>query len=127
MNEAFPPPADGLANLVEPEVQRLAARMAQDAFTRSDETAPILAALCEMMVALVSHMPTLGWRLVADALAVIQLRCLTEAAAAQELAAATTGKLFAALRGALPPERFDSILAHANQAVMAWQRTRRAH
>jgi hypothetical protein len=34
MTEAFQPPADGLADLAPPEVQRLAARMAQDAFTR---------------------------------------------------------------------------------------------
>jgi hypothetical protein len=34
MTEAFQPPADGLAYLAPPEVQRLAARMAQDAFTR---------------------------------------------------------------------------------------------
>ena len=33
MTEAFQPPADGLADLAPPEVQRLAARMAQDAFT----------------------------------------------------------------------------------------------
>ena len=31
---AFAPPNDGLAALAAPEVQRLAARMAQDAFTR---------------------------------------------------------------------------------------------
>ena len=32
--EAFSLPADGLASLATPDVQRLAARMAQDAFTR---------------------------------------------------------------------------------------------
>ena len=54
MTEAFLPPADGLAKLAPPEVQRLAARMAQDAFTRifrltleSDEAA-LQAAVGEM-------------------------------------------------------------------------------
>ena len=43
-------------------------------------------------------MPTLGWRLVADALASIQLRCLADAAASTELARETTEGLFVALR-----------------------------
>lgn len=92
-----------------------------------DEATAILAALGGMMVALVDRMPTLGWRLVADALAHIQLRCLSDAAAAQGLAAEMNGELFAALRRALPRERSEAILAHASQAVLAWQRARRAH
>jgi hypothetical protein len=251
MTEAFLPPADGLANLVPPEVQRLAARMAQDAFTRifrltlesdaaalqaavaemqerasnwaraapdddaralrlallvggidqwglayaqafglvampgvsallgglrngldaaadarfqqryaaielaegdavdfkmelrrnihlalwhamiacadRDEALAILAALGGMMVALVGHMPALGWRLAADALAHIQLRCLSDAAASTDLARETTEGLFVALRQALPREISEPMFAQANQAVIAWQQARRVH
>ena len=251
MTEAFQPPADGLADLAPPEVQRLAARMAQDAFTRifrltleGDEAAlqaavagmqerannwaraapgddaralrlallasgidqwalaygqafrlaalpgvsillggmrsaldaaddarfqrqfaaieaaegdavdfkmelrrnihlalwhamiacddraeaqAILAALGGMLVALVGHMPTLGWRLVADALASIQLRCLADAAASTELARETTEGLFVALRQALPREVSEPIFAQAHQVVIAWQQSRRVH
>lgn len=89
------------------------------------EALSILAALGGMLVALVGQMPSLGWRLVADALAHIQLRCLTEAAASGDLARETTEELFAALRRSLPRERYESMLAQANQAVIAWQRSRR--
>jgi hypothetical protein len=92
-----------------------------------DQAAAILAALGGMMVALVDRMPTLGWRLVADALAHIQLRCLSDGAAAQGLAAEMNGELFAALRRELPRQRSEAILAHAGQAVLAWQRARRVH
>ena len=251
MNEAFLPPADGLAKLASPDVQRLAARMAQDAFTRifrltlesdeaalqaavgemqeragnwaraaadddaralrlallvsgidqwalayaqafglvalpgvsvllgglrnaldadgdarfrqryaaidqaesdavdfkmelrrnihlalwhamiasgdRDEALAILDALGSMLVALVSHMPTLGWRLVAEALALIQLRCLADAAASTDLARETTEGLFVALRQALPREISEPMFAQAHQAVIAWQRARRVH
>ena len=251
MNEAFQPPTDGLANLGPPEVQRLAARMAQDAFTRifrltleRDEAAlqtavaemqeragnwaraagnddgralrlallisgidqwglayaqafgllampgvsallgglrnsldaaadarlqrqyaaiervegdavdfkmelrrnihlalwhamiacddraeaqAILAALGGMLLALVGHMPTLGRRLVADALASIQLRCVADAAASTDLARETTEGLFVALRQALPREVSEPIFAQAHQAVIAWQQSRRMH
>lgn len=92
-----------------------------------DEALAILAALGGMLVALVGHMPTIGWRLVADALAHIQLRCLTDAAAGTDLGRETTAALFAALRQALPRETSEPMFAHANQAVIAWQRSRRAH
>lgn len=251
MNEAFLPPADGLANLAPPEVQRLAARMAQDAFTRifrlslerneaalqaavgemqeragnwaraapgddaralrlallasgidqwglayaqafglaalpgvsvllgglhseldaaaaarfqqrraaieqvesdaidfkmelrrnihlalwhamiacddRDEARAILAALGGMLVGLIGHMPALGWRLVADALVNIQLRCLADAAASTDLARETTEGLFVALRQALPREVSEQMFAQANQAVIAWQQARRVH
>ncbi|MDO8787850.1 MAG: hypothetical protein Q7J42_07250 [Sulfuritalea sp.] len=92
-----------------------------------DEALSILAALGAMLVALVAQMPTIGWRLVADALALIQLRCLADAAASTDLARETTEALFAALRRALPRETSEPIFAHANQAVITWQRSRRVH
>jgi len=90
-----------------------------------DEAQAILAALGGMLAALVNRMPTLGWRLVADALAHIQLRCLSEAAASTELARETNAALFTALRQNLPREISEPMFAHANQAVIAWQRSRR--
>lgn len=90
-----------------------------------DEALSILAALGGMLAALVERMPNLGWRLVADALAHIQLRCLTDGAASGGLARETTEALFAALRQALPRETFEPMLAQANQVVIAWQRSRR--
>jgi hypothetical protein len=94
---------------------------------KREEAAPILAALGGMLVALVERMPLLGWRLAADALAHIQLRCLSDAAASTELARETNAALFTALRQNLPREISELMMAHANQAVIAWQRARRAH
>ena len=90
-----------------------------------EQARTILAALGGMLVALVGHMPLLGWRLAADALAHIQLRCLQDAAATTDLARETTEGLFVALRQALPRETSEPMFAHANQAVIAWQQARR--
>jgi hypothetical protein len=90
------------------------------------EAETLLAALGGMMVALTKKMPLLGWRLVADALAHIQLRCLTEAAASTELAREVNAALFTALRQNLPREISEPMFAHANQVVLAWQQARRA-
>lgn len=97
------------------------------ACTDRDEALAILAALGGMLVALVAHMPTLGWRLVADALATIQLRCLSDAAASTELARESTEGLFVALRRALPREISEPMFAQSNQIVIAWQQSRRVH
>jgi len=90
------------------------------------EAETILAALGGMMVVLTQKMPLLGWRLVADALAHIQLRCLTEAAASTELARDVNAALFTALRQNLPRDISEPMFAHANQVVIAWQQARRA-
>ncbi|MDP2133645.1 MAG: hypothetical protein Q8J99_08555 [Sulfuritalea sp.] len=122
--------AEGAAIDFKMELRRnihLALWHAMIACTDRAEAGAILAALGGMIVALVGQMPVFGARLAADALAHIQQRCLSDPAAARGLAAEMTGELFAALRGALPPEQFESIAAHANQAVIAWQRARRAH
>jgi len=93
----------------------------------ADDAAPILAALGGLLVGLVQRMPQLGWRLAADTLAHIQLRCLSDAAASTEQARETNAALFTALRQNLPREFSEPMFAHANQAVIAWQRARRAH
>ena len=90
------------------------------------EAETILAALGGMMVVLTQKMPLLGWRLVADALAHIQLRCLTEAAASTGLARDVNAALFTALRQNLPRDISEPMFAHANQVVIAWQQARRA-
>lgn len=87
----------------------------------------VLAQLGGMMLALVRAMPTLGWRLVADALAHIQIQCLRDGLAVEGLAQETTQTLFASLRQALPREQHDRIMAHATQALLAWQQARRAN
>lgn len=88
------------------------------------EAEALRAALGGMLVALVNKMPLLGWRLVADALAHIQLLCLGEGAAGSELAREVNAGLFAALRQNLPREISEPMFAHANQVVLAWQRSR---
>jgi len=92
-----------------------------------DEALALLGVLGGMLVALVKRMPALGWRLVADALTLIQLRCLADAAASTDLARETTEGLFVALRQALPREVSEPMFAQANQAVIAWQQSRRVH
>jgi hypothetical protein len=90
-----------------------------------EEAEPILAALGGMIVALIGRMPLLGWRLAADALANIQMRCLSDAAASTDLARETTEGLFVGLRQALPREITEPMFAHANQAVIGWQQAKR--
>lgn len=85
----------------------------------------ILQALGSLMLALDQRMPTLGWRLLADALAHIQIGLLDEATT--DLARASTQQLFDSLRHALAQERYQAILAHSSQALLAWQQARRAH
>lgn len=90
-----------------------------------DEADSILQPLGSLMVSLVNRMPELGWRLVADALASIQCRLLGDAAAS-DVAQDATRRLFDALRASLPAQRYQEILAHSGQAVIAWQQSRRA-
>jgi len=78
-----------------------------------------------LMLALTQLMPEHGWRLLADALAHIQIRCLADGLAAGGLAQETTQGLFEALSQALPKDARDRVFAHAAQAVLAWQQARR--
>lgn len=92
----------------------------------SEEAQGILHPLGSMLLALDRQMPELGWRLVADALAHIQISLLGEMAAATELAQDSTQQLFGALRQALPAQRYQSIVRHSGQVVLAWQQLRRS-
>lgn len=86
----------------------------------------ILGTLGGSLCGLTRLMPELGWRLVADALAHIQIRCLAEGFAADGLAREMNEALFSALSGGLAPALRDRVMAHAAQAVLGWQRAQRA-
>lgn len=86
----------------------------------------ILQVLGSMMLALEKQLPQLGWRMLADALASIQIALLSDEIGASTLAQESTQQLFASLRQALPAERYQAILAHSGQAVVAWQQARRS-
>ena len=85
----------------------------------------ILSNLGGMMVALTREMPQLGWRLVADAIAHIQIQCLAGSFATEGLAQEMTENLFAALSRELPAECRDLVMAHAARSVLAWQQANR--
>lgn len=85
---------------------------------------PVIQALGSQLLALDAAMPALGWRLVADTLAHIQIHLL-ENSGAVGLAQSSTQCLFASLRQAWPKERHERIMAQAAQAVLAWQRQTR--
>ena len=91
----------------------------------TEESQQILQNLASMMLVLDGKMPQLGWRLLADALASIQISLLSESLAASALAQEATQQLFEALRQSLPKERFQAMLAYSGQAVLAWQQSRR--
>ena len=71
-------------------------------------------------------MPTLGGKLLADALAGIQISLLGDSNAATALAQKNTEHLFAALRQNLPAEQYREILAYSGRAVLAWDQARRS-
>ena len=90
-----------------------------------DQATAILTRLGSMLLALIAHMPELGWRLVADTLANIQIRCVAEGLASEGLAQESNQALFAALAGGLPADTRDRVMAYANQAVLGWLQARR--
>lgn len=90
-----------------------------------EQATAILTRLGGMMFALTELMPVLGWRLVADAVAHIQIQCLAEGLAADGLAREMNEALFGALSKELPAQFRDRVMAYATQAVLAWQQARR--
>lgn len=89
-----------------------------------EESQPILASLCNTLLSIYKEMPQLGWRLVADSLASIQISLLADSLSASALAQSATQQLFDNLRQALAKDRFQAILAHSGQAVLSWQQSR---
>ncbi|MDX9698980.1 MAG: hypothetical protein RBT55_05325 [Rhodocyclaceae bacterium] len=86
-----------------------------------DQATAILSQLGGMLFVLVRSMPQLGWRLVADTLANIQIQCIAHGLAADGLGREMTVSLFAALNQELPAEHRDRVMAYANQSVLAWK------
>lgn len=91
-----------------------------------DEALRLAGQLGGQLLALVRDMPLSGWRLVADALASIQIRCLADGLASEGLAQEATQALFGALSRELPAEQRNVVMAHAGRAVIAWQQANRA-
>lgn len=85
----------------------------------------IATTLGSLLLSLDRNMPTLGWRLVADTLAHIQIRCLS--ASLSDAAQQNTAELFDALRAALQPDHGAAVFALANQAAASWQQAARAN
>lgn len=90
-----------------------------------DEALRLAGQLGGQLLGLVRDMPLAGWRLVADALASIQIRCLADGLAAEGIAQEATQALFGALARELPAEHRDAVMAHASRAVIAWQQASR--
>lgn len=92
----------------------------------AEQVKNIVQPLGSMMVVLTQQMPELGWRLLADALANIQICLLSETVPATPLAQEGTQQLFASLRHALAQDCYQNILAHSGQVVIAWQQASRS-
>jgi len=86
----------------------------------------LLKLLGGMLLALNRAMPSLGWRLIADALASIQIRCLKHALAVSGLAQETTQELFAGLQAELPEAVRELVNTHSAEAVRAWREAQQA-
>ena len=92
----------------------------------AEQVKNIVQPLGSMMVVLTQQMPELGWRLLADALANIQICLLSDTAPATPQAQEGTQQLFASLRHALTQDCYQNILAHSGQVVIAWQQASRS-
>lgn len=90
-----------------------------------DEALRLATQLGSRLLGLLREMPVAGWRLVADALAFIQIRCLADGLATEGVAQEATQALFGALTRALPKAQCDLVMAHATRAVLAWQQASR--
>jgi hypothetical protein len=92
-----------------------------------DEAEAVAQALGGMLLGLTASMPQLGWRLVADALSHMQVRCLADSLATEGLARETNEALFAALARELSPETRDLVFAHSAEAVRTWLQSGRGN
>ncbi|WP_287365734.1 hypothetical protein [Thauera sp.] len=90
-----------------------------------DEALRLATQLGSRLLGLLREMPVAGWRLVADALAFIQIRCLADGLAAEGIGQEATQALLAALARELPAAQRDLVMAHAARAVIAWQQANR--
>jgi len=91
-----------------------------------EEAEVIMRHLGGMLLAVYEQMPNHGWRLLADALASIQMRCLSQGLAIEGIAQETTQSLFVSLASALPDEICSRVMEQSSNAVRAWQEARRS-
>ncbi|MDB5802430.1 MAG: hypothetical protein JWL63_3369 [Rhodocyclales bacterium] len=91
-----------------------------------EEAESIMRHLGGMLLGVYEQMPTHGWRLLADALASIQMRCLAQGLAIEGLAQETTQSLFVSLASALPEVVCARVMDQSSNAVRAWQEARRS-
>jgi hypothetical protein len=91
-----------------------------------DQAFRLVRELGSAMLALEQAMPQFGWRLLADALAHMQIRCVSEDVARLPQAAEMTQALLEALSRELPGARMREIETLAAQAVAGWRQARRA-
>lgn len=92
-----------------------------------EEALHLIERLAEMMRSLVALMPQLGWRLGADALAHVQIRCLTQQVASSGIAQQATQALFAELEKTLPAACYQAMMRLATESVQNWQAAQRGH
>jgi hypothetical protein len=88
-----------------------------------ESAARLLTQLGGMMLALLKTMPNLGWIVIANTLADIQIRCLAHGLASTGLAQEMTQQLFGALNRELPADQREKIMSSATQTVLAWQQS----
>jgi hypothetical protein len=90
----------------------------------------LLQQLGSMMLVLTELMPNYGWRLIADALANIQLRCLDPNFAADpeagSLGQEMTQGLFTALNETLPADISKQVMTQAAQVVIAYRQAQKS-
>jgi hypothetical protein len=91
-----------------------------------EEAESIMRHLGGLLLAVYEQMPTHGWRLLADALASIQMRCLSQGLAIEGIAQETTQSLFVSLASALPEVICSRVMEQSSDAVRAWQDARRS-
>jgi hypothetical protein len=91
-----------------------------------EEAESIMRHLGGMLLALYEQMPVHGWRLLADALASIQMRCLSQGLAVEGVGQETTQSLFVSLASALPEVVCARVMEQSSSAVRAWQEARRS-
>lgn len=92
----------------------------------ADEAQAIAQVLGSLMLTLNQRMPALGWRLLADALAHIQIYLLDDDGKIGDIGRQGTQQLLAALSKALPQTTYQAIQRQSSQVILGWQQARRS-
>jgi hypothetical protein len=91
-----------------------------------DRAMVILKQVGGMLLQLLAEMPGLGWIIIANTLADIQIRCLAHQLATSGLGQEMTQTLFGSLNQQLPVDDRKRIMPAATQIVIAWQHSTRS-